>query len=206
MSETTTWYRVKQNYGNYDQPWVIVPIQVVRQTVKTIIILESWEATAWGIAGSRERREFLDGSQFDNLEAANDAVRDRLQAALDSAIKAKTVAVRAMAVWKDVVKLFAGILAFSLLLMAAPPPSSEHSVTLLWQLSTLDDPKYQTIYRQLHCDPAHTTKWRVSSTTVDWTDEHVQNKQNYCYYVTVTDIDKQESGPSNVVSVTIPQE
>lgn len=103
-------------------------------------------------------------------------------------------------------KIFACILALSSLLMAAPLPPSEHSVTLSWQLSTTDSPKYQTIYRQLHCDPTHTTKWRVSSTTVEWTDEHVQNKQSYCYYVTVTDIDKQESGPSNVVSVTIPQE
>jgi len=76
-----------------DAPWKIVPIQVVKQTAKMIVV----------VAGSRDRRELMDGNQFDSLEAANAAVRDRLQMAYDNAMKHEQTAANNLKNWKDVV-------------------------------------------------------------------------------------------------------
>jgi hypothetical protein len=86
-----------------DNPWKIVPIQVVRQTAKMVVVRETWAASTWQKAGTRDRRELMDGSQFDSLEAANSAVRDRLQMTYDDTTKRQQTAVKNLRNWKDVI-------------------------------------------------------------------------------------------------------
>jgi hypothetical protein len=99
MSETTTWYIVRRRYVYKNGPlggyttWEIIPVQVSRATDKTIWIVG-------GQAEGGQRR--LDGSQFDNLEAANSCVRDRLSAAYNSAVDKMEAAKDAMLSWEDV--------------------------------------------------------------------------------------------------------
>jgi fibronectin type 3 domain-containing protein len=70
----------------------------------------------------------------------------------------------------------------------------------------VDNPKYQSVWRQEGCTGAYVRRAEVSSTENMWTDEHVKDGTTYCYYVTVTDRDKNTSGSSNIVTVTIPTE
>lgn len=83
---------------------------------------------------------------------------------------------------------------------------SKHTVTLTWVLSTCDNPAYQTMYRKHSYKNA---KWikvglNLPNTEVSWTDTHVVSGLVYYYYVTVTDMDGNESDPSDIVEVTIP--
>jgi hypothetical protein len=101
MSETTTWYIVRKRYVYKNGPlggyttWEIIPVQVSRATDKTI-----WIDQADGWLDGRQQR--LDGSQFDNLEAANSCVKDRLAAAYDSAAEKLGAARDALQAWEDV--------------------------------------------------------------------------------------------------------
>src|ERR1035437_840437 len=104
MTTTTTWYRVEPTYSD-KCPWKIIPIPVVKQTAKMLLTLESWESDGGGRkAGTRERRELMDGSQFDNLEAANAAIRDRLVMARDKAQASLECACKNLNDWKDVTR------------------------------------------------------------------------------------------------------
>jgi hypothetical protein len=82
-----------------------------------------------------------------------------------------------------------------------------HSTYLSWELSTVDHPLFQNVYRQVKCTGAFVRRAKPSNTVVDWTDTAVKSGLKYCYYVTVTaNVNgvKTESGPSNTVEVTIP--
>lgn len=98
----STWYQVKATYMSVN-PWEIEPIQVIKQTAKTIVVRDTWPANTWRKAGTRDRRELMDGNQFDSLEAANRAVRDRLQTAYEDTIKRQQIAVNNLRNWKDVI-------------------------------------------------------------------------------------------------------
>lgn len=99
MSETTTWYELRKSWAT----WKIEPIQVVKQTPKGIVVRETWSATSWAKAGTKDRRRLFDGNQFDNLEAANASVRDRLRQAYEEAFTVKAETAKALGDWKDVV-------------------------------------------------------------------------------------------------------
>ena len=107
MNKPTTWYEIKRGTiwknGDCIWGWEIRPLQVVKQTPKSIMVLETWEATAWLKAGSRLHRRLFDGNQFDDLEAANAAVRDHLQAEYDKTVTAQMAAAKALREWKDVI-------------------------------------------------------------------------------------------------------
>ena len=87
---TTTWYQLEADYTG--KGFKIVPLQVISQTAKTILMLESWGATHWQKAGSRTRRKVFNGDQFDSKEAAYDAGIARLTKQVEQAAnRVKTV-------------------------------------------------------------------------------------------------------------------
>ena len=80
-----------------------------------------------------------------------------------------------------------------------------HTVTLTWQLSPANDAIRQSIYRQVDCTGPWVRRANVSTTTVEWVDEHVKDGKTYCYYVSVTTNTK-ETAASNVAQAVIPTE
>jgi hypothetical protein len=97
MSETTTWYEIK-GYGI----WEVRPIQVVKQTAKTLVIREN---NSWTLddssRGTRDVRRMLDGNQFDSLEAANAAVVTRYEAKIKYYESEANNYRRHLAKWKE---------------------------------------------------------------------------------------------------------
>lgn len=94
-----------------------------------------------------------------------------------------------------------------ILLFALMSCALAHDVNLSWQLSTCPMPDHQTVYRTTNCtkNGPYVVRVRPTNTTVEWDDTKVTAGATYCYYVTVTDIDGEESPPSNIIKVQIPK-
>jgi hypothetical protein len=76
------------------------------------------------------------------------------------------------------------------------------TITLSWQLAP-EQTQRQEVYRQINCTGAWVRRATVSNTTVEWTDVTTKPGMTYCYYVDAVTRDG-KSGPSNIVSVTVP--
>lgn len=100
-----TWYEVT-GWGD----WKVVPVQVIKQTAKTLIIREvvnSWvfESNLTGAKPlpqkTRDVRRAMNGDYFDSLEAANAAVVARYETKIEQLRQESITQFRRLEKWKE---------------------------------------------------------------------------------------------------------
>jgi hypothetical protein len=94
----STWYKVVRDYST--SGWKAESLKVVHQTAKSITVRETWEATQWMKAGSRDRRVILTEDYYDSLESANAEIHRRLENAVRNARNAFERAKDNLEIWK----------------------------------------------------------------------------------------------------------
>jgi len=104
-------------------------------------------------------------------------------------------------------KKFYLLFATLLLSVCAHAVLSSHTVSLTWDLSQSDIPiTRQQIWRQINCTGPYVRKVQLGPTAVQWEDTRVMAGFTYCYYIVAIDDTGLVSEPSNVVTVTLPEE
>lgn len=100
------WYEIKKETDwtddKYKYVWTVKPLNVVKQTARCVYVRREWPETAYQKAGFMDDRRLMDGDIFDDLAAANAAVRDRLQKEYERATEKYISAGNAVRDWKDV--------------------------------------------------------------------------------------------------------
>lgn len=82
------------------------------------------------------------------------------------------------------------------------PPGQKHHVDLHWSASASPEVHEYRVYRCTPVGPCSVITSVVSGTS--YTDDTVQPRQDYCYFVTAFVKGRPDSAPSNFLYVTIP--